>query len=194
MKVIGLTGGIGSGKTTVANMFRELGVPVYIADDEAKRLMNSNEKVREQIIDLFGREAYTTSGLNRNYIASKVFTDTQLLDRLNAIVHPAVGLDFQKWKKQQVTPYIIYEAAILFEKGGYKNCDYNLLVTAPVDLRIDRIKLRDNTNFEEIQARMNNQWTDKKKEKLADFIIQNVDISKTRQDVRQIHETFLKSA
>ena len=194
MKVIGLTGGIGSGKTTVAKMFITLGVPVYIADDEGKRLMNNDPKVKEQIIALFGREAYTNTGLNRKLIASKVFQNKDLLEKLNAVVHPAVANDFEIWRKKQQVPYVIYEAAILFEKGGYKKCDFNILVTAPVDLRVERIKLRDNSSLEEIQARMDNQWTDKEKAKLADFIIENIDISKTKQDVLQIHQTFLKSA
>ena len=194
MKVIGLTGGIGSGKTTVAKLFMELGVPVYIADDEAKRLMIYNNKVKEQIIDLFGREAYKGTELNRKFIATKVFKEKKLLEQLNSIVHPAVALDFDQWKKKQQSPYVIYEAAILFEKGGYKKCDFNILVTAPEALRIDRIKLRDGASVDEIQARINNQWPDEKKKKMADFIIQNIDISETKQDVQHIHQTFLKSA
>ena len=194
MKVIGLTGGIGSGKTTVAKMFKDLGVPVYIADDEAKRLMNHDQQVKEQVLGLFGTEAYTDSTLNRAFIASKVFSDKDILDQLNAIVHPAVAQDFQKWKKGQTTPYVIYEAAILFEQGGYKKCDYNVLVTAPVDLRIERIRLRDNSTLQEIHSRMSHQWNDEKKALLADFVIENIDISKTHQEVRQIHQIFLKSA
>lgn len=194
MKVIGLTGGIGSGKSTVARMFQELGVPVYIADDEAKKLMNEDKEVRTKIIKLFGDEAYNGSGLNRKLIASKVFDDKELLEKLNSVVHPAVAKHFEKWKVQQKAPYVIYEAAILFEKGGYKKCDYNILVTAPVNLRIERILLRDKVTVEEIQARMNNQWPDEKKEKMADVVLRNIDLSETKKDVLQIHKTFLKSA
>lgn len=194
MKVIGLTGGIGSGKSTVARMFQELGVPVYIADDEAKKLMNEDKEVRTKIIKLFGDKAYNSSGLNRKFIASKVFDDKELLEKLNSVVHPAVAKHFEKWKVQQKAPYVIYEAAILFEKGGYKKCDYNILVTAPVNLRIERILLRDKVTVEEIQARMNNQWPDEKKEKMADVVLRNIDLSETKKDVLQIHKTFLKSA
>lgn len=194
MKVIGLTGGIGSGKSTVARMFQELGVPVYIADDEAKKLMNEDKEVRTKIIKLFGDEAYNGSGLNRKFIASKVFDDKELLEKLNSVVHPAVAKHFEKWKVQQKAQYVIYEAAILFEKGGYKKCDYNILVTAPVNLRIERILLRDKVTVEEIQARMNNQWPDEKKEKMADVVLRNIDLSETKKDVLQIHKTFLKSA
>lgn len=194
MKVIGLTGGIGGGKSTVARMFQELGVPVYIADDEAKKLMNEDKKVRTKIIKLFGDEAYNSSGLNRTFIASKVFEDKELLEQLNSVVHPAVAKHFEKWKVQQKAPYVIYEAAILFEKGGYKKCDYNILVTAPVNLRIERILLRDKLTVEEIQARMNNQWPDEKKERMADVVLQNIDLSETKKNVLQIHKTFLKSA
>lgn len=194
MKVIGLTGGIGSGKSTVARMFQELGVPVYIADDEAKKLMNEDKEVRTKIIKLFGDEAYNGSGLNRKLIASKVFDDKELLEKLNRVVHPAVAKHFEKWKVQQKAQYVIYEAAILFEKGGYKKCDYNILVTAPVNLRIERILLRDKVTVEEIQARMNNQWPDEKKEKMADVVLRNIDLSETKKDVLQIHKTFLKSA
>lgn len=194
MKVIGLTGGIGSGKSTVARMFQELGVPVYIADDEAKKLMNEDKEVRKKIIKLFGDEAYNGSGLNRKFIASKVFDDKELLEKLNSVVHPAVAKHFEKWKVQQKAPYVIYEAAILFEKGGYKKCDYNILVTAPVNLRIERILRRDKVTVEEIQARMNNQWPDEKKEKMADVVLRNIDLSETKKDVLQIHKTFLKSA
>lgn len=194
MKVIGLTGGIGSGKSTVARMFQELGVPVYIADDEAKKLMNEDKEVRTKIIKLFGDEAYNGSGLNRKFIASKVFDDKELLEKLNRVVHPAVAKHFEKWKVQQKAQYVIYEAAILFEKGGYKKCDYNILVTAPVNLRIERILLRDKVTVEEIQARMNNQWPDEKKEKMADVVLRNIDLSETKKDVLQIHKTFLKSA
>lgn len=194
MKVVGLTGGIGSGKTTVAKMFSELGVPVFIADDEAKKLMNSDLEIRRQISALFGTGAYVNEELDRKLLASKVFENKELLEKLNAIVHPAVAVHFERWKAKQGTDYVIYEAAILFEKGGYKKCDFTVLVTAPVDKRIERLLQRDKSTLGEIQARMNHQWTDEKKAELADFVIENIDISKTRESVHHIHETFLKSA
>lgn len=194
MKVLGLTGGIGSGKTTVAGFFRELGIPVYIADTEAKQLMTSNEKVRSAIIDLFGEEAYEGALPDRKYIASRVFKDKEQLEKLNNIIHPAVARDFEAWKKIQHAPYVVYEAAILFEKGGYKKCDFNLLITAPLESRVRRLRERDKSTLEEIEARMSNQWSDEEKTKLADFIIENRELSKTRQAVGQLHQTLLESA
>ena len=194
MKVLGLTGGIGSGKTTVAKMFLELGIPVYIADDRAKKLMQSDLQVQKDIISLFGKEAYENGNLNRAYIAEKVFGDKDLLEELNAVVHPAVGKNFEEWKKNQTTPYVVYEAAILFEKGGYKKCDKNLLITAPREMKIQRIISRDQATPAQIEARMDHQWPDEKKVKLADFVIQNEDLEQTRREVRNIHQIMLKSA
>ncbi len=194
MKVLGLTGGIGSGKTTVANMFRELGVPVYIADDEAKKLMNSDPLVQQKIISLFGKEAYENNTLNRKFLAGRVFGNKDLLEKLNAIVHPAVGKHFEEWKKIQTGEYVVYEAAILFEKGGYKKCDKTLLITAPLEVKLERIMARDKSTREEIEARMNNQWPDEKKAKMADFILSNIDLEETRREVRKIHQMMLKSA
>lgn len=194
MKVLGLTGGIGSGKTTVAGFFRELGIPVYIADQEAKRLMEKDEKVRQQIISLFGAEAYHQNLPDRKFIASRVFHDREKLEELNGIIHPAVAQDFERWIKEQKAPYVVYEAAILFEKGGYKKCDFNLLVTAPYSEKIKRLQKRDDSTLEEIEARMNNQWTDEKKAALADFIIENKELAKTQKLVLQLHENLLNSA
>lgn len=194
MRVLGLTGGIGSGKTTVARIFEELGVPVYIADDEAKKLMHVDEEVKERISALFGREAYKEGQLDRKFIASKVFHDKEKLEQLNAIVHPAVAAHFEHWKNHQKTAYVIYEAAILFEKGGYSRNDFNLLVTAPHELKVERLLKRDNSSLEEILARMNNQWSDEKKAALADFVIENIDLSVTRDTVVNLHQNLLKSA
>lgn len=194
MKILGLTGGIGSGKTTVAGFFRDLGVPVYIADDEAKVLMNADPQLKAAIIDLFGERAYKKDVLNRKWIASQVFNDQEKLEKLNAIVHPAVVKHFEQWKLEQKSAYVVYEAAILFEKGGYKKCDFNLMITAPRERKIQRLQKRDNSTIEEIEARMNNQWPDEKKAKLADFVIKNIDISKTREEVFSIHRKLLNSA
>ncbi|MFD0975938.1 dephospho-CoA kinase [Salinimicrobium gaetbulicola] len=194
MKVLGLTGGIGSGKTTVAGFFRELGIPVYIADDEAKKLMNSDPEIQLQIKEIFGDVAYKNGVLDRQFLASRVFNDRDLLEKLNSIVHPAVGKHFLTWKDQQDSDYVVYEAAILFEKGGYKKCDYNLLITAPLEVKLMRLQKRDKASAEEIQARMNNQWSDEKKAQFADFIIENKDLSETRENVRKIHDLMRKSA
>ncbi len=131
---------------------------------------------------------------NRKFIASKVFNDKPNLEKLNSIIHPAVASHFELWKKEQNAAYVVYEAAILFEKGGYKKCDLNLLITAPMDEKLKRLQKRDNATLDEIEARMDNQWTDEKKKELSDFVIENIDLSHTRTAVRQLHETLLKSA
>lgn len=194
MKVLGLTGGIGSGKTTVAGFFRELGIPVYIADDEAKKLMNSDPEIKRKIKEIFGDAAYKNGILDRQFLASQVFNDRDLLEKLNSIVHPAVGKHFLTWKEQQDSDYVVYEAAILFEKGGYKKCDYNLLITAPLEVKVARLQKRDKASAKEIQARMDNQWPDEKKAQYADFIIENKELSETREKVHKIHDSMRNSA
>lgn len=194
MKVIGLTGGIGSGKTTVANFFKDLGVPVYIADDEAKKLMDEDQGIKEQLIELFGEDVYRNGKLNRKKIAAVVFNDQKKLERLNSIIHPAVERHFDSWKKCQNSPYVIYEAAILFENGSHKKCDLNILVIAPRDVKIKRLKKRDASTLEEIEARMENQWSDEKKLLLADLVIENKDLSKTQKYVQEIHQKLFESA
>ena len=193
MKIVGLTGGIGSGKTTVARFFEKLDIPVYIADEAGKRLMNSSDEIRVKIIDFFGEAAYEGSVPQRKYIASKVFNDSELLSRLNQIIHPAVEADFKNWLTEQSSEYVIYEAAILFETGGYKKCDFSILVKAPQKLRIERLQKRDNSSKEEIKQRMNNQWSDEKKSELADFIINNEDLTQTKLQVEHIHSEILKA-
>ncbi|MGO3182238.1 MAG: dephospho-CoA kinase [Aequorivita sp.] len=187
MKIIGLTGGIGSGKTTVANMFSELGVPVYIADTEAKKLTDSSEVIRRELIHLLGEEAYSEKGLNRKFVADKIFNDKELLEGVNATIHPRVAAHFRNWLSQQTSEYVLQEAAILFENGSYRKFDKIILVTAPKDIRIARIMKRDNATYSEIEQRMNNQWSDEKKEKLADYIIQNLDIETTQKEVERLH-------
>ncbi len=193
MITVGLTGGIGSGKTTVAGFFRDLKVPVYIADEAGKRLMETSEEIKKKIILLFGEESYYKNLPNRKFIASKVFKDKTLLEKLNNIIHPAVAQDFEEWRAQQTADYVLYEAAILFETGGYKKCDFSILVTAPREKRIERLLERDQSSAEEIEDRMKNQWDDKKKSKLADFIIKNEDLRLTRRQVEDIHAQILKA-
>lgn len=193
MKIVGLTGGIGSGKTTVAGFFKELEIPVYIADDAGKRLLATSEEIKQKVIGLFGKESYTNDGPNRKFIASQVFNDKEKLQQLNQIIHPAVAKDFEAWLKEQNSEYIIYEAAILFESGGYQKCDLSILVTAPKKLRIQRLQKRDESSIEEIEARMNNQWSDEKKMKLADFLIKNEELTQTKLRVKHIHTEILKA-
>ncbi len=190
MKIVGLTGGIGSGKTTVAKLFSELGVPVYIADVEAKRLTNSSVVIRRKLTKLLGDEAYINGSLNRKFVADKIFTNEALLNAVNAIIHPEVAADFKKWALEQKTNYVIKEAAILFESGGYKQCDLVILVIAPKAVRIERIMMRDGATEDEIEQRMNNQWSDLKKKKFADIIIENIEMENTRRQVESIHNSL----
>ncbi len=192
--VVGLTGGMGSGKTTVANFFKELGVPVYIADSAGKDLMNSNSELRSKIVSLFGENAYRNDLLDRKYVANQVFNSPDKLQQLNNIVHPAVALDFELWKDKQESPYVIYEAAILFETDGYKKCDFIILITAPLDERIKRLQNRDKSSLEEIEARIKHQWSDKKKRKLSDFEIINKNLSSTKDQVRNLHEILINTS
>ena len=189
---VGLTGGIGSGKTTVALMFSDLGIPVYYSDREAKRLMVENPEVRKAIVQLLGEKAFLGQRLNKTYISQRVFNDRPLLEKLNSIVHPAVRTDFLKWIKLQQTPYVVQETALIFEIGSQNFYDKIVLVVAPENIRIDRILERDpKSNRERIVARMRNQRNDFKKIKLSDYVIENLDLSRTRADVLRIHQELM---
>ena len=192
MKIIGLTGGIGSGKTTVAKLFEELGVPVYNSDLKAKKLMQNSKELRTAVIDLLGKESYVLQKLNKKYIADKIFDDKELLQKLNAIVHPAVRQDFIKWAKRKIAPYVIQEAAILFENNSYKTFDKIILVKAPKEVRLQRVLTRDAISEKEILTRMENQWDDSKKIPLADYVIENTDLERTKIQVEKIHHELTK--
>ncbi|APA66148.1 dephospho-CoA kinase [Maribacter sp. 1_2014MBL_MicDiv] len=191
MKVVGLTGGIGSGKSTVSKMFLELGVPVYNSDERAKKLMNTSAEIKNQIIAFLGEESYHEEKLNRAYIAKKVFNDTTLLAQLNAIVHPVVREDFLKWTGEQEYCYVIQETALLFENNAQHLYDSIILVTAPKEERISRVVRRDNGTREQVIARMNNQMDDEEKLNLSDFVIENIDIERTRSIVLQVHAAII---
>lgn len=191
--IVGLTGGIGSGKSTVAGMFRDLDVPIFIADQEAKAIMDQDREVREAICSLLGKEAYTDDGPDRAYIASVVFKDRELLEKLNGIIHPAVHKRFEKWYRAQEAPYVIYEAAILFEQGGNDKCDKVILVTAPKEIRISRVTKRDRSSREQVLERMHNQWPDEKKIPLADIVIENIELEETLRIVKNIHQLYVKN-
>lgn len=193
MITIGLTGGIGSGKTTVAKLFQEQGIPIYIADVEAKQLMVRSKVIKRKLIQLFGKQAYINETLNKSFLANSIFNDGTLLEKMNAIVHPRVRRHFFKWKDKQKAPYVIKEAAVLFENGGYKNCDFLITVTAPKDIRIARVLERDNTTEDKVLSIMKNQWQDEDKIKLSHFVIENTDLESTRKQVLIIHKKLLKS-
>ncbi|OHT43577.1 dephospho-CoA kinase [Flavobacterium tructae] len=185
-KIIGLTGGIGSGKTTIANYFAEMGVPLYIADDEAKKVMQS-EKIVKQIKLAFGDSLFENDVLNRAKLAEIVFNDADKLATLNAIVHPAVKEDFELWLlKNKKYHYVIYEAAILFESGRYKDCDVIVTVTAPEEMRIERVVKRDKTTREQVLSRMKVQWDDEKRISLSNFVINNSNLKIAREEVVKI--------
>ena len=185
-KIIGLTGGIGSGKTTVANYFNSFGIPIYIADDEARKLMQTKEII-DAIKNIFGNSIFEQGKLIREKLAKIVFNEPEKLELLNAIVHPAVKSHFKEWLvKNKKEPFVIYEAAILFESGNYKNCDFIVTVTAPVETRIQRVIKRDETTRELILKRMGAQWTDAQRILKSDFVIENIAIETAKLKVDEI--------
>ncbi len=193
---VGVTGGIGSGKTSVCKLFEALGIPVYYSDDEAKRLMVENRGLIEQIKAIFGAEAYLAEGaLNRKWIGEIVFKDKDKLTALNAVVHPAVLKDSLTWEKAQTgAPYIIKESALIFETGLDRYLDQIISVFAPLALRRQRIQQRDHITIEEIERRMNAQLSEQEKIRRSDFVIYNVEASETSAQVTTIHLSLLKSA
>lgn len=194
MIVVGLTGGIGSGKTTVAKQFKALGIPVYIADEEAKKLMKRSKIIKRKLIQLFGNYAYIDGELNKPFIANIIFNDKTYLEKMNAIIHPRVKKHFEKWVLKQDAAYVIKEVAILFENGGYKACDYVITVAAPKALKIKRLLKRDNTTKVKIEAIMNNQWADEEKVKQSHFVIENIEIESINNQVVKIHNQLLKKS
>jgi dephospho-CoA kinase len=193
MLKIGLTGGIGSGKSTVARIFEVLGIPVYYADDRAKQLMASDPELIRAITGLFGDGAYDAEGrLNRSWIAQRVFSDPPLLKQLESLVHPAVFADGDRWfEAQSGSPYAIKEAALLFESGGYKALDKVVVVAAPLALRIQRVVSRDKTTPEEVEARIRRQMPEEEKVRLADFVILNDGEHSLIRQVMAVHEQLL---
>jgi dephospho-CoA kinase len=188
MKIVGLTGGIGSGKSTLMQWFQKQGVPCFESDAVGRKLLNTD--LREAVSEAFGSELYLQTGsLDRKALAEKVFANPAALAKLNQIVHPAVAIAFENFKKQHANaPFVINEAAILFETGGYKNCDVVILVTTPKSDRIERIINRDGSTKAEVIKRMKNQWEDERKRKLADYVIENSTIKSAQKQAAQILE------
>lgn len=192
MKVVGLTGGIGSGKSTVAKMFEDLGVPVYYADTEAKRLMTESQRLRKNLIDLFGDKVYDESGLNREYLAAIVFNDKEKLEALNALVHPEVEMDFHQWMKKKRTPYIIQENPLIFEKNKQQEYDAVITVASPEKLRIERVMRRDGMDYNQVRARIANQLNQDIKVKNATYVIENSSgLDTCRIAVQAVHHHIL---
>ncbi len=173
MLKIGLTGGIGSGKSLIGKIMEAIGYPVYYSDLAAKELVDTDSEIRNQLIRLLGSEVYLDDELNRPFLAQQLFKNDQLRIQVNHIIHPKVRTAFAEWCKRQNSPYVFNEAAILFETGAYKTMDKNLLVTAPTELRIQRVIERDKMAAQQVEERMSKQWSDNAKKELADFIIVN---------------------
>lgn len=188
MKIVGLTGGIGSGKTTVLKMFQTLGAEVYIADIEAKKLMNSDLKLIQQIRQIFGEKSYVNNVLNRQYIAEVVFNNKEKLLRLNSIVHPKVREHFKEFIHYTKAEIVLYESAILFESGSDTLCNFIITVIANLEDRIQRVVLRDKTTEEQIKNRINNQLVDDYKIKKAHFVINNQTLQDTKLQVDTIYD------
>lgn len=193
MLKVGITGGIGSGKTTVCKIFETLGIPVYYADDRAKWLMTHDPELVEAISNTFGQDAYSPEGqLNRAYLAKVVFGDNEKLAQLNALVHPAVFRDGSQWHHSQTdAPYTLREAALLFESGSYRAIDKMIVVTAPLELRVKRVIERDQVTADAVMARIEKQWPEEEKVKRADFVVLNDGERLLVPQVLEIHRSLM---
>lgn len=192
MLKVGLTGGIGSGKSTVAHYFSELGIAIYYADSEAKKLMNSSKIIRRKLTQRFGEEVYLNNELNRPFLANLIFTNKSHLAFVNSVVHPKVNQHFNRWIKRQNSPYVIQENALLFENNSYLFFDKIITVTAPKEIKISRVVERDQTTKKLVLDRMNNQLADKEKITKSDYVINNTDLEKTKAQVLKIHYLLTK--
>ena len=191
---VGLTGGIGSGKTTVAKVFETLGIPVYYADDKTKYLMNTDPVLKASIIQHFGNEAYKNNELDRKYLAAIVFNDKEKLELLNSLTHPVTIKDAEEWISKQTSPYIIKEAALLFESGAAEHLDYVIGVYAPQHIRVKRIMDRDNLTTEEVMKRISRQIDEEMKMKLCNFVITNNEQALVIPQVLELDKKFRELA
>lgn len=195
MTKVGVTGGIGSGKTLICQVFEKLGIPVFYADDEAKRLLNTDPQVKESMREYFGKDIYDDTGIKKAYLASKIFNNKDALSKVNSIVHPVVRKLFARWvkEKEAAFPYVIEEAAILFESGVYQDLDYNILVYAPEELRINRVISRDHASMEQVKARMEHQMKDEDKMAMADAVIYNDESRLVIPQILEIHQRLISN-
>ncbi len=192
MLKLGITGGIGSGKTTVCRLFELLGIPVYYADEESKKLLDEDKEVKKQVVGIFGDSILNDAGfIDRKKLAGIVFNNKEQLEKLNSILHPAVGLHFENWLKKQKSPYILKEAAILFESGAFKQVDKVLTVVAPLELKIQRTMKRDGVSKEEVETRIKLQMSDEDKIKRSDFVINNNEQELLISQVLAIHKQLI---
>ena len=193
MLKIGITGGIGSGKTTVCKVFETLGIPVYNADTQAKLLMNTDPELKASLQGYFGSDIYVDGILVRHRLAEIIFNDREALEKVNSWVHPAVARDFERWRSMQTSPYVLEEAAIIFESNIMHRFEKIILVTAPEDLRIERVCARDHVAPEAVQKRMANQWPEEKRIALADYVIYNDNLRLITPQVMAIHKSICGS-
>ncbi len=193
MKIIGLTGGIGSGKTIICKIFNTLGIPVYNSDIEAKLLMNNDVQIITELKNKFGDDIYNKNKLNREKLAKLIFNDNNNLNFVNTTVHPAVKLHFNKWTEKQISEFVIKETAILFESSTYKDVDFIITVIAPENIRINRIIARDYLKKEDIQAILANQISDNEKINRSDFIINNDNKQLVLPQILNIYENLRKN-
>ncbi|WP_057939131.1 dephospho-CoA kinase [Algoriphagus resistens] len=193
--LVGITGGIGSGKSTVAKIFSILGIPIYSADDRAKWLMGNDERLKSQIKDAFGDKSYLPDGsLDRNFLAKTVFSDPEKVKTINALVHPAVGKDFSDWASIKTSAYVLKEAALIFETGSNLSLDYVINVSSPLKVRIARTLMRDPFRSEEqVNQIINQQLPDEQKNELADFVIRNSDNKLLIPQVLKIHQQLIRT-
>lgn len=194
MLKVGLTGGIGSGKSTVAKIFEVLGIPVYYADDATKKIMNMDEELKASLIKNFGEQTYQNGLLNRSYLASVVFANKEKLELLNSLTHPITIRDAEQWMNQQTTPYIIKEAALLFESGAAEHLDLVIGVYAPQHIRVKRVMDRDGLPVEEIMKRISRQMDEEMKMERCDFVITNDEEQLVIPQVLELHQGFLLAA
>lgn len=192
MKKIGITGGIGSGKTYVSKVFKCLGIPVFNADMEAKKLISNSDKLIKSIKNEFGNDIFNDYKLNKKKLASIVFSNSNKLSKLNSLVHPIVKEEFLNWQLKKKSPYVIKEAAILFESNSNIDLDYIICVTAPIDIRINRVKKRDGLSYQEIKNRIENQISQEEKVNLSDYIIVNDGLQTLLPKILKLHQLFSK--
>lgn len=193
MMVVGLTGGIGSGKTTIAQLFEQkFSIPIYVTDVWAKYILNNDKSVQQQIIEFLGEKSFINGMYNTSYISNIVFADKQKLEQLNRIVHPAVRCHFKRWRQEQSSEYVIIESAILFESKFHLICDVVITVTASLSERIHRVMSRDAVDRESVENRIKNQWTDSQRIENSNYVIENDIICKNLDKVKKIHFDLLK--